>query len=609
MYTKSLKFKLLLISFLFFFASSSSGALRELSELCFHLFPECAKAKKTPYTKDFKSVFKFKKHKTALQKSLKKYNDFVKKELLKSKNWLDQKTTPKKTLFVLPKTETEEHLKDLVENTDPLPYLQKVTLQPSSEVFFMGDIHGSIHSLLRNLWRLVQLGRLGEDFKIKKENFYMIFLGDYVGGGRNSCEVLYTLLELANNNPGKVFLLKGNHDYVKQSINNGFLGLFNPSNKKDPKYAQKNDTYTTRFEDGEVSNKFGTFYDPEVSDLLAHLASFFNTLPLALVLEVETKKEETETITSFSTGSAAEEKQEDTVTVKKRNRILCCHGGISKQPTIHDMLNFFNSDKKFLKIELDREQSNDKYSGFAWSEFIQCTPTSASASQNDMSAFDWENIGASEYGPGWQATEFYTQKYLAQRGLQAFIHGHQDRAFGFKMLFAFDKIKNDIKKLEATKAKDLKKLQEIKEFKTNFYPNGPFYWKHVLSEKGLEHNKTHGFLMKAYAPIFAFSSAPEGRGQYGITVDCFGIMKLEENYGKCRLKIYEFELDLNRDRKYVSLKPPQTEEDLFTITWLDQQPESEEKVITISEPSQAEKPGFFQKAKTFLGLDKEKKKE
>lgn len=96
-------------------------------------------------------------------------------------------------------------------------YVQKIKIDPGHVVGICGDIHGSLHSLLRNLWNLFVLGYLKEDYKIK-ENFILVFLGDLVNRGFYSLEVLYTILKLKQENPDNVFILTGNHEADHENV-------------------------------------------------------------------------------------------------------------------------------------------------------------------------------------------------------------------------------------------------------------------------------------------------------------------------------------------------------------------------------------------------------
>ena len=72
----------------------------------------------------------------------------------------------------------------------------------SKDLFVVGDLHGQLEDLLLNLKIMETLGKGGR----------MLFLGDYVDRGDNSCEVLLIVCLLKTLYPERVFLLRGNHE-------------------------------------------------------------------------------------------------------------------------------------------------------------------------------------------------------------------------------------------------------------------------------------------------------------------------------------------------------------------------------------------------------------
>ena len=121
-------------------------------------------------------------------------------------------------------------------------FSQKLILKSDDMIFIMGDIHGSVHSLLRSILQLAAWGWLDNNFKIIQPNFKMIFLGDFVDRGRYSLEVVYMLLRLKVANFNNVFLLKGNHE--EKNINE-FYGLKTECNDKntEKQYGTINDVF------------------------------------------------------------------------------------------------------------------------------------------------------------------------------------------------------------------------------------------------------------------------------------------------------------------------------------------------------------------------------
>lgn len=58
-------------------------------------------------------------------------------------------------------------------------YSMQLEIPEGSKVHVWGDIHGSVHSLLKTCQPLVE----GDSWKLKEDNTYFIFLGDYMDRG------------------------------------------------------------------------------------------------------------------------------------------------------------------------------------------------------------------------------------------------------------------------------------------------------------------------------------------------------------------------------------------------------------------------------------------
>lgn len=111
------------------------------------------------------------------------------------------------------------------ENFDPDStfFAQRIALPRDAKIVIMGDFHGSLHSLLRNLWRLKVAKILSDDFKVIDDKAYLVFTGDFVDRGRFSVETLYTLLRLKLANFDRVHLIRGNHEATDISYQYGFF--------------------------------------------------------------------------------------------------------------------------------------------------------------------------------------------------------------------------------------------------------------------------------------------------------------------------------------------------------------------------------------------------
>jgi diadenosine tetraphosphatase ApaH/serine/threonine PP2A family protein phosphatase len=87
---------------------------------------------------------------------------------------------------------------------------QPIVLRLDSSVMIVGDLHGSIHDLLRIL-------------RIHGLNRNYLFLGDYVDRGQFSIECITLLFTLTLKFPDRFRLLRGNHETIDVASKYGFL--------------------------------------------------------------------------------------------------------------------------------------------------------------------------------------------------------------------------------------------------------------------------------------------------------------------------------------------------------------------------------------------------
>ncbi len=94
-----------------------------------------------------------------------------------------------------------------------LYYLRVLSIRPESSIIVIGDLHGSMHTLLRHLHRFSAMGLLDlETLEFKDVNIKLVFLGDAVDRGIGSLEVITMIFNLMVVNPNQVFYNKGNHE-------------------------------------------------------------------------------------------------------------------------------------------------------------------------------------------------------------------------------------------------------------------------------------------------------------------------------------------------------------------------------------------------------------
>lgn len=97
-------------------------------------------------------------------------------------------------------------------------FVQTLITPADSKIFVIGDLHGSLKSFVRTLQRLNLSGYIDDNFNITTKNFYMVILGDYTDRGAYATEIIYLLGCLFVQNPEKMFILRGNHEDIKQHL-------------------------------------------------------------------------------------------------------------------------------------------------------------------------------------------------------------------------------------------------------------------------------------------------------------------------------------------------------------------------------------------------------
>lgn len=111
-------------------------------------------------------------------------------------------------------------------------YISKLNINDNDTVCLIGDVHGSVHSIVRTILRLIKLGYISHDYKFHN-NFYLIFLGDLVDRTIYSVEVIFLIMKLKLINKENLIIIKGNHDDCKISYNYRLLDEFKKLNGSD----------------------------------------------------------------------------------------------------------------------------------------------------------------------------------------------------------------------------------------------------------------------------------------------------------------------------------------------------------------------------------------
>ena len=139
----------------------------------------------------------------------------------------------------------------------------KLSLKEDDEVLIVGDLHGDLNALMG----VFDVENVTKRLVRRDENFYLIFLGDYIDRGRRQINVLRSVLVLKYLFPDRVFLLRGNHEEV--IVKGG------GSDVKFSSAEDKEDDLTT----------FVGRWENEFRDVLLMFKNFFEKIPLVARLD------------------------------------------------------------------------------------------------------------------------------------------------------------------------------------------------------------------------------------------------------------------------------------------------------------------------------------
>ena len=393
-----------------------------------------------------------------------------------------------------------------------LPFVEKLVVRNGTKIIFLGDLHGSAHSLLRNLMSMVCQGLLNNDFKLAPD-VHNVFLGDFVDRGAYGSEVLYLVTRLKLANWANVHLVRGNHESVGQTQECGFLR--------------------------ELHKKFGKDDGKTIYNLFATACKL---MPLALFLGVQVDAAQSPVF------------------------IQCCHGGVEPfyQPAAflaaagdvrYDRL---PGEPHLLAVRsrdgaIDDEDRKEHYTGqgFQWSDVTgrsDCgatVPPFVSSSVLDFSDVfgvpqpQWLLNGRRD-GAGFKANIEEVASYLASRGLRKMIRGHQDQGYCCKLV--------------------QEGMDEL------------WWWQeHPACKDRVAEALEHGLPFADMPDCITLTTAAEGRGTNS---EGYGVLDATGAYEDWRFFIYEniFETAnaIRRDGKYLKIDLSESG-DALLYTWVTSQ--------------------------------------
>ena len=124
---------------------------------------------------------------------------------------------------------SENGYKNIIEfhSNNYVNHIKKINTNNNEKFICIGDVHGSIHTFIRLLFRFHKYGIL--DIKTMKiiEPYNIVFLGDVIDRGSWGLEIACTLIILLINNPQRMHWNSGNHEDKELNLLYGFYSEIN----------------------------------------------------------------------------------------------------------------------------------------------------------------------------------------------------------------------------------------------------------------------------------------------------------------------------------------------------------------------------------------------
>ena len=91
-------------------------------------------------------------------------------------------------------------------------YVYRIVPSEKSRFIVWGDMSGAYHSFVRALQKLIKLGILDEDLKLKSKDDYFAFMGDVASRSPFIMELLTLIMKLEEKNPDRIVYMTGNNE-------------------------------------------------------------------------------------------------------------------------------------------------------------------------------------------------------------------------------------------------------------------------------------------------------------------------------------------------------------------------------------------------------------
>ena len=368
-----------------------------------------------------------------------------------------------------------------LQNTTPRPekrsnnhinHIKKIETNNNEKFICIGDVHGSIHTFIRLLFRFHKYGILNIKTMKINEPYNIVFLGDIIDRGSWGLEIACTLIILLINNPDRMHWNSGNHEEKVTNEHYGFLD--------------------------EIKYKYKHLDQSIVNNLYNSMNKFFGYLSCAIIIH----NVDSDTKYWLAHGGIPQKLQ---------------HGNFDSNADPIEPAIPFNED--FYYAGYDDKYTFKKVSDYKKAGYYLVNDETASTIR--WSDFPYQNIcpyrGTNNFKCNY---EDYFINFMKNFGINGIIRGHQD-SISNSLVFRKENLNGSMVIFNELKTKEqLHNIywnDQVDLFKSTRY-RGPLARLHINKED----NPYNGNYIQ---PVVTLSSNTDT--ERGLTADSFGLLRFD----------------------------------------------------------------------------------